>query len=117
MISNRSNRSLKKLGGANTPIQAPDACKGLFAKNQRLHFRDSLGGEHDLTNEPLLNTFEASKELRCHPETLLRKVRAAEIYPVVFVNTRVLQIYRCAMSDYRYRMTVGAGRIQKGSNR
>lgn len=90
----------------------PDTCPGLVCKNGQLIFVDCLRNEHTLADEPLLSTFEASKELRCHPETMLRSVRMREIYPVLYVNSRVIQIYRCAITDFRIRRTVGFSEVR-----
>lgn len=92
-------------------MKRPDKCPGLKKRLGKLVFADCLGNEHDLAAEPLLNTFEASKEMRCHPDTMLRKVREGDIYPVVYINERVIQIYRCALTDFRLRRTMGFSEV------
>jgi len=91
----------------------PQKCPGLSVVRGRLTFTGCTGLQYDLTTEPALSTFDASKEMRVHPETMLRQVRAGELYPVIYVNQRTILIYRCAITDFYLRNTCGASHLMK----
>lgn len=76
------------------------SCPGLTLDRSGVIFVDSLGRAHDLETEKRLSTGEVAMRMTCHPETVLRRIREKEIYPVVYINARVVEIYECAVNDF-----------------
>lgn len=66
-------------------------------------FTDRTGAVHDLLNEPLLSVGEVALRLRRSKRWVRARVRSGELRPVIHGNKRDLQIFACALTDYRAR--------------
>lgn len=75
-------------------------CPGLSIGTDGVIFVDSIGRAHDLEQVKRLGTGEVAMQMKCHVETVLRRIRDNELYPVVYVNPRVVEVYECAVNDF-----------------
>jgi len=79
-------------------------CPGLkITTNAGVSFTDSLGRVHDLEREKVLRPKQAAATLQYHEKTVLRLIRAGDLYPVFRRNARVILIFDCALTDWRAR--------------
>ena len=62
------------------------SCPGLTLDRSGVIFVDSLGGPTTSKPKKRLSTGEVAMRMTCHPETVLRRIREKEIYPVVYIN-------------------------------
>jgi len=88
---------------------APTQCPGLISTPIGCYFKDSSGRIHDLSTDPLHWPGEAAQILNMASETVLRKVRSGQLYPVVYYNKRRLKIFACAIKDWDLRNRKMAG--------
>jgi hypothetical protein len=86
----------------------PKSCPGLSCDERGARWRNSIGQEFDLATEKLLSVGEVALATRRSTEWVLRKIREGELYPVVFHNARLVEVYACAVTDLRVRH-IGGG--------
>lgn len=82
-------------------------CPGLSASERGVFWRNSLGQEFDLAAQPRLSPGDVALKVKRSAEWVLRKVRAKQLYPVIYHNARSVEIYECAITDYYHRHTQG----------
>lgn len=97
------NQQQPEAGSARPSRVGLQPCPGLRASN----FRDSMGRNHDLTQEKPISAKDASRDPRLPdtPRRVLGLVRAGQLYPVRRENARVIRIYPSAIADYWARQT------------
>lgn len=88
------------------PVQT---CPGLTCSERGMVWRNSLGQEFDLSREAKHVPGEVALKMRRSTEWVLRKIRAQELYPVVYHNPRFVEVYDCAIVDYYMRHTQQGG--------
>lgn len=84
-------------------------CPRLSIKPGSVFFTDATGGVHDLLTDKLLSPGEAALRLNRSRSWILQQVRASQLYPVLRTNSRDVQIFACALVDYRARQLVPQG--------
>jgi methionyl-tRNA formyltransferase len=84
----------------------PRTCPGLSVSATGLFWRDTLGREFNLLTEKRLSPGEAAIRLNRSTEWVLRKIRANELYPHVYFNPRLVEVWECGLSDYIVRTVV-----------
>lgn len=87
---------------------APSTCPGLSISPHGVRWVDSLGCEHDLLRSERMSPGELAIIAKRSPEWILRLIRAGELYPVLRINPRTLEVWRCSYDDYLVRS------LQKG---
>jgi hypothetical protein len=90
-------------------LDAVQTCPGLTCSERGMLWTNSLGQEFDLSAQPKHVPGEVAIKMRRSTEWVLRKIRAAELYPVVYHNPRFVEVYDCAIADYYHRHTQGGG--------
>lgn len=88
---------------ANALPVATASCPGLSISPQGVRWVDSLGAEHDLMREERMSPGELALVAKRSPEWILRLIRAGELYPVLRINPRTLEVWRCSYDDYLVR--------------
>lgn len=81
-------------------------CRNLSITPGAVTWTDSTGARHDLLAERVLSPGEAARALDRSTSWVLRRVRRGEIYPVLRANARSLEIFACALADYRARRLI-----------
>jgi hypothetical protein len=81
----------------------PRTCPGLTVNKDGVIWRDSLGHEFDLAKEKRISPGEAATKMKRSTEWVLRKIRANELYPHVYYNPRLVEVWACALDDYLVR--------------
>jgi hypothetical protein len=87
--------------------KAARVCPGLTASQRGLFWKNSLGQEIDLSREPLLVPKDVATKMGKSTEWVRRKIRDGEIYPVIIHSDLFIEVYECAIQDYRTRSTLG----------
>lgn len=91
----------------------PRQCPGLTLRDGGCVWRDSSGTDHDLLTAKRLSPGEAAIELKKSTEWVLRKIRRNELFPVVYYNSRSVEVWLCGVRDYLARSiranTTGTG--------
>lgn len=78
----------------------PRSCPGLSLTATGILWRDSLGREFDLLKEKRLSPGDVALRLNRSTEWVLRKIRSNELYPHVYFNPRLVEVFECALGDY-----------------
>jgi methionyl-tRNA formyltransferase len=78
----------------------PRTCPGLTLSSGGCFWRDSSGTEHDLLKSKRVSPGEAAIHLNRSTEWVLRKIRANELFPVVYYNPRSVEVWVCGLDDF-----------------
>lgn len=89
------------------PHEILTICPGLSVSSSGVQWTDSLGRVHDLARADRLSVGEAALRLKRSTKSVLRKIRRAELYPVVQHSARDIEVYVVALDDYLARKTRG----------
>jgi hypothetical protein len=88
------------------------ACIGLVAGAGVLTWTDSLGRKHDLLQARRISIGEAARKIGVSKSTVVRRIAAGDLYPVVRQSARLIEVYSIGVDDYvaRATMRVGGGK-------
>lgn len=78
----------------------PRTCPGLSLTETRIIWVDSLGEGHDLLREKRLSTGDVARQLNRSVEWVLRRLRDGTLFPAVWFNPRLIEVWQCAVDDY-----------------
>lgn len=87
-------------------MSTPIKCPGLVVTGDGLVWIDSLGQPHQLAKAVRLSIGDVASRLCRSKKTVLRRITAGEIYPVIRHSAADIEIYSVAVTDYLHRATL-----------
>lgn len=85
---------------------APIQCPGLVVTGDGLVWVDSLGQAHQLAKAVRLSIGDVATRLNRSNKTVLRRIAAGELYPVIRHSAADIEVYGVAVTDYIHRATL-----------
>lgn len=81
-------------------------CPDLAIGDDGLVWIDSLKRPHVLAKVARISIGEVSRRLGVDDRTVLRRIKAKELYPVARHSARFIEVYECGVRDYLDRQLI-----------